>query len=127
MTKPAGNVTTTPSSQIGSEINQIDQFLQSLRMGTYDPLATATETAAAPKTSASGPSVGSEVGSKVESAKMVVSAGTREPQPVRTSGSLGMQLISQLSSSSSNDSDSDSEESSSSESSEEEASMVAIE
>ena len=94
------------SEQISSEMNQIDQFLQSLKMGTFDPTTTAAQI--------EKPTLG-----KVGVAPGHEGVGVARAQ----SGSLGMQLIGQLESSSSSDSD----ESSSDSSEDDEGGMVIIE
>ena len=138
------------SEQIGTEMNQIDQFLQSLRMGTYDPLNTQTTTATTTTTNKSG---GTEMGktqsqsinvdmqansapskSEAQSQSLDKDTQTKTTTTANTGGSqvsqavqgrsLGMKLIGQFDSSSSSD---DSEDSSSDSSDEEGVTPVIIE
>lgn len=101
------------SEQINSEMSQIDQFLQSLKMGTYDPTTTQTTTTTTNEKASS-------VATTTATAKMGTS-GVAKAQ----SRSLGLQLIGQLESSSSSDSDESSSDSSEEE--EEETAPVIIE
>ena len=105
------------AAQIGSEISQIDQFLQSLKMGTYDPLAPALADPTPPPPPAAPAATAT-----------TASAATKTVSPPHTT-SVGLQLIGQFESSSSSSGSEDSDEDSSSESSEEEekVSMVTIE
>lgn len=131
MTEPAD----TRSAQIGSQISEIDQFLQSLKMGTYDAiLPQETSQPPAPPVVAATSTV--VIGSKVVTGSNVTVAGSNVPtggSNVTTVGSkvttaaqasLGLQLIGGFESSSSS---SDSSESSSESSEEEEVAMVVIE
>ena len=109
--------TKTPmtSEEIGSEISQIDQFLQSLKMGVVPLQVAAPATAVGSKVAAEGSKVTAERPKvTAEGSKVVASRGQ----------SLGMELIGQCGSSSSSDDDSDS---SSSDSSEDDIAMVTIE
>lgn len=128
--EPAGSLS---SAQIGSQISEIDQFLQSLKMGAYDavlPQVTPTPPVA---TVATTSTVAPVVGSKVSTAEATLPiAGSKVTAGGATVGSkvtmaaqasVGLQLIGGFdSSSSSSDSESSSESSE-----EEEVAMVVIE
>ena len=115
--------------EINTEMNQIDQFLQSLKMGTYDPLNPQSSAVAALGTTTTTtttsilppPVVGGATSTTGIEEGGVATAGEGGAR------SLGMQLIGQLESSSSSDSWDSSSDSSDEDSEDEEESAVAIE
>lgn len=136
VTKAAPAAANMSSEEIGSEMNQIDQFLATLKMGTsYDailtestatPTQTKTTTTTVPKTiipptqTTTTTAVPKAITPPTQTTTKTAQSAPDAAIGQQKGKSLGLQLIGQFQSSSSSDSDSDS-------SSDDDISMVMIE
>lgn len=116
------------TQEISSEMSQIDQFLQSLRMGTYDPLNPQSASTATTTTTTTSSTVPPSAPPSANTSTTREGGVSTTREGGGATRSLGMQLIGQLGSSSSSDSwDSSSDSSDEDSEDEEDTSMVAIE